>query len=222
MEEVRIMLPMGRIIICLLLGYCFGMIPNGYLYCKARGVDIYGVGSGNPGSTNVLRTLGPRAGVTVLLLDIAKTLLPILILHMLWKPADPDTATMITLYTGIGAILGHNFPVIPGLKGGKGVACTGALCLALCLPQGICLFLLFLAIAAATRYVSLASCTAVSMLFVSTLLLGKTGLLPFTPAIYGRVCILTFLVAALCVFQHRSNIRRLMNGTENKLGAKKQ
>ena len=116
-----------RMLICLLVGYLFGNLPSGYLYAKLHGVDIYHAGSGNPGSTNVLRTLGKRAGATVLLMDIAKTVLPIFFLSLYWKPETEDMQSLITLFAGIGAVLGHNYPLLPGIRGGKGVACTGAL-----------------------------------------------------------------------------------------------
>ena len=120
-----------QLCVCFILGYIFGNIPNGYLYAKSQGVDIYHQGSGNPGSTNVLRTLGKRAGITVLLMDIAKCMVPIFLMILFWKPANEDQKTLILMLTGIGAILGHNFPILPGVKGGKGVACTGALLIAL-------------------------------------------------------------------------------------------
>ena len=120
-----------EILICLLVGYAFGNIPNGYLYAKAHGIDIYKEGSGNPGTTNVLRTLGKKAGITVLLMDIAKCMLPIFFMVLYFKPENEDIKSLILMTTGIGAILGHNFPCIPKVKGGKGVACTGALLIAL-------------------------------------------------------------------------------------------
>ncbi len=210
-----------RIIIALIVGYAFGNIPNGYLYAKARGVDIYKVGSGNPGSTNVLRTLGKKAGATVLLMDIAKTILPILILRLVWNPADPGERGLIAMFAGLGAILGHNYPCIPGLKGGKGVACTGALCIAFDWRLAVVLLTLFVLIVVFTGYVSLGSMIACSCFFLSVLLLGRTGLLPVTASTYPLCCILSFLIAALCIYQHRANIQRLRNGTENRFGKKK-
>ena len=124
-----------HMIISLIVGYLFGNIPNGYLYAKSQGVDIYKQGSGNPGSTNISRTLGKRAGATVLLLDIAKTIVPILMMHMIFKPVTIDEGTLITVFAGFGSILGHDFPALPMLRGGKGIACTGALIIAFDWPS---------------------------------------------------------------------------------------
>lgn len=210
-----------RIIIALLVGYLFGNIPNGYLYAKAQGHDIFKEGSGNPGTTNVLRTMGKKAGATVLLMDIAKTVFPIFLLSFLWKIEDPYTQSMLCLLTGFGAILGHDFTLIPGLKGGKGVACTGALLLIFDFPLAMILLGVFLLIVFLTGYVSLGSIIAVTAFFLSVLLFGRTGWLPVNEETYFWCTLMSFLIAALCIFQHRSNIKRLRNGTENSFKKKK-
>ena len=208
-------------IIALIVGYAFGNIPSGYLYAKSQGVDIYHSGSGNPGSTNVLRTLGKKAGATVLLMDIAKTVVPIFFLHLLWKELPYDQGGLLTLFTGFGVVLGHNYPCIPGLKGGKGVACTGAMLLCFHFGYTLGLLAVFLLICFITRYVSLGSILAMILFFLTMLFFGKSGFFPVSEETYSRVCMLCFLLAAFGVFQHRSNIRRLFNGTENRFGSKK-
>ena len=211
-----------QLCVCFILGYIFGNIPNGYLYAKSQGVDIYHQGSGNPGSTNVLRTLGKRAGITVLLMDIAKCMVPIFLMILFWKPANEDQKTLILMLTGIGAILGHNFPIFPGVKGGEGVACTGALLIALAPLYTLGLLCFFILIVLTTKYVSLGSVLSVFVFFLSVLLMGKSGILfPFSEAIYLRMCGLSLFLALLCLFQHRENMKRLMNGTENKFGKNK-
>ena len=211
-----------QLCVCFILGYIFGNIPNGYLYAKSQGVDIYHQGSGNPGSTNVLRTLGKRAGITVLLMDIAKCMVPIFLMILFWKPANEDQKTLILMLTGIGAILGHNFPILPGVKGGKGVACTGALLIALAPLYTLGLLCFFILIVLTTKYVSLGSVLSVFVFFLSVLLMGKSGILfPFSEAIYLPMCGLSLFLALLCLFQHRKNMKRLMNGTENKFGKNK-
>ena len=211
-----------QLCVCFILGYIFGNIPNGYLYAKSQGVDIYHQGSGNPGSTNVLRTLGKRAGITVLLMDIAKCMVPIFLMILFWKPANEDQKTLILMLTGIGAILGHNFPILPGVKGGKGVACTGALLIALAPLYTLGLLCFFILIVLTTKYVSLGSVLSVFVFFLSVLLMGKSGILfPFSKAIYLQMCGLSLFLALLCLFQHRENMKRLMNGTENKFGKNK-
>ena len=216
-------MPIREIIICLLAGYAFGNIPNGYLYAKAHGIDIYKEGSGNPGSTNILRTLGKKAGITVLLMDIAKCMLPIFFMVLFFKPENEDIKSLILMTTGIGAILGHNFPCIPKVKGGKGVACTGALLIALSPLYTLCLLLFFILVVLITGYVSLGSMLAITVFFLSVVFFGKTSLLfPFSGAVYLPMCALSFLLMAMLIFQHRGNIKRLINGTENRLGKKKK
>ena len=211
-----------QLCVCFILGYIFGNIPNGYLYAKSQGVDIYHQGSGNPGSTNVLRTLGKRAGITVLLMDIAKCMVPIFLMSLFWTPANEDQKTLILMLTGIGAILGHNFPILPGVKGGKGVACTGALLIALAPLYTLGLLCFFILIVLTTKYVSLGSVLSVFVFFLSVLLMGKSGILfPFSEAVYLPMCGLSLFLALLCLFQHRENMKRLMNGTENKFGKNK-
>ena len=216
-------MPILEIIICLLAGYAFGNIPNGYLYAKAHGIDIYKEGSGNPGSTNILRTLGKKAGITVLLMDIAKCMLPIFFMVLFFKPENEDIKSLILMTTGIGAILGHNFPCIPKVKGGKGVACTGALLIALSPLYTLCLLLFFILVVLITGYVSLGSMLAITVFFLSVVFFGKTSLLfPFSGAVYLPMCALSFILMAMLIFQHRGNIKRLLNGTENRFGKKKK
>ena len=216
-------MPIHEILICLLTGYAFGNIPNGYLYAKAHGIDIYKEGSGNPGTTNVLRTLGKKAGITVLLMDIAKCMLPIFFMVLYFKPENEDIKSLILMTTGIGAILGHNFPCIPKVKGGKGVACTGALLIALSPLYTLCLLLFFILVVLITGYVSLGSMLAVTVFFLSVVFFGKTSLLfPFSGAVYLPMCALSFLLMAMLIFQHRGNIKRLLSGTENRFGKKKK
>lgn len=211
-----------HIIIAVLTGYVFGSCPNGYLYAHARGVDIFKQGSGNPGSTNISRTLGKKAGITVLLLDIAKCIVPVFLLHLLWKPATVDEGTLITVFTGFGAILGHDFPPLPKLHGGKGVACTGALLIAFDLRLTAVLLLFLVVIVKLTGYVSAASISTLFLMFVLTGIFGFLGWLPMSMAIYPEVMTVFFLIAALGIWQHRSNIRRLLTGTESKFKFKKQ
>lgn len=207
--------------IALLIGFLFGNIPNGYLYARSQGHDIFKEGSGNPGSTNVLRTMGKKAGATVLLMDIAKTVFPIFLLTLLWRVESPGLRAQLSLVTGFGAILGHDFTVVPKLKGGKGVACTGALLLVFDFRLALLLLAVFIGIVLISGYVSLGSIIGVSLFFLSVLLFGRSGWLPVTEQTYFSCTLLSFLIAALCIFQHRANIQRLLHGRENRFGHKK-
>ena len=210
-------------LICLLLGYAFGNFPTGYLYAKAHGVDITKTGSGNMGTTNALRTLGPKAGLATLLGDFAKTLIPLFITSWLFRE-QTDMRYLLTVYTGLGAILGHNFPLTLGFHGGKGVACTGGLIIySDPVLMGVCA-LLFIGGTAITRYVSFGSLLVAAGYLITNIVLvlsgrhmGWNASEPLGPQYHTELFILVFLISALIVFQHRSNIHRLLTGTERKL-----
>lgn len=211
------------ILLCLAVGYVCGNLPSGYLYSKSQGVDIFKVGSGNPGSTNISRTFGKKAGATVLLLDIAKTIVPILLMHFILKPENTDLSTLVILYTGLGAIIGHCFPLplIPDVHGGKGVACFGACVIAFDYRMAVVLLLFFILIVKTTGYVSLGSCLGVTAFAILTAVLGWYHLLYFSHLVYMQVVVLGIVMALIIIWQHRANIQRLMNGTETKFRFKK-
>ena len=204
-------------ILCLAVGYLFGLFQTGYLYGKLRGVDIRKEGSGNSGATNSLRVLGLKAGVIVFIGDLAKTLIPCLLTLFLCRQYAPGEAYLYMLYTAFGVVLGHNYPCYLNFKGGKGIACTAGLML--CVNFGISMGLLaiFLVIVALTRYVSLGSLAAVAGVLISMLTLALTGALGLSEAVVPEFCVVAVLWAALAFWRHRSNIRRLLAGTENKI-----
>lgn len=125
-------------IIAIVIGYIFGLFLSGYLLGKAKHKDITTMGSGNAGTTNTLRMFGWKAGLITLLGDILKTLLAIFVVWLLFHRSEPEGVRLLELYAGFGTILGHNFPFYMCLrkgekkKGGKGIACTGALMIAFC------------------------------------------------------------------------------------------
>ena len=107
-------------IICLVVGYAFGLIESGYLYGKMNGIDIRQHGSGNSGTTNALRVLGKKAGLVVFIGDVLKTMIPCVAVRILFRD-DPPMGYLLTLYTGLGVILGHNYPFYLKFQGGKGI-----------------------------------------------------------------------------------------------------
>ena len=210
-------------LICLLIGYLFGNFPTGYLYAKFHGIDITKTGSGNVGTTNVLRTLGPKAGLTTMLGDFAKTLIPLFLTAWLFRE-QTDMRYLLTVYTGLGAVLGHNYPVTLHFHGGKGVACTGALILYSDPVLMIVCAILFLGGTIATRYVSFGSLLVAAGYLITNILLvlsgrhmGWNASEPLAPQYHAELFFLVLLVSAFIVFQHRSNIQRLLSGTERKL-----
>ncbi|HHV13856.1 MAG TPA: glycerol-3-phosphate 1-O-acyltransferase PlsY [Clostridiales bacterium] len=199
-----------KIIFCLVFGYIFGCFSTGYLIGRMKKVDIRKYGSGNIGTTNALRTLGAKAGAVTLLGDAFKAVIPMLLVRFVFF-ANTDIAQLLSLYTGLGVVLGHNYPAWLKFKGGKGIAATGGVMMAfdlLIVPFALPLFVLIVAV---TRYVSLGS-LFVAVFFPVWILIRYQGNL--------HMLILSLVFMVLAFIKHGSNIKRLMNGTENKIGQK--
>ncbi len=200
----------GAFLLVALGAYLLGSFPTGYLVGRAKGLDIRAHGSGNIGATNAFRLLGKPAGILVLLTDACKGALAVLLLPALaalwWPEADPVTLRLIA---ALGAVLGHNYTCWLRFKGGKGIA-TSAGVLAALVPYAFLITLaVFLTILAASRYVSLASILAAAALPAATWI----TLAPLP------VLGLTSLLSVLAIWKHRPNIRRLLAGTEHRLGS---
>ena len=197
-------------IVAVAIGYVCGLFETGYFYGKKKGVDIRTKGSGNSGATNTLRTFGWKAGLVTCLGDILKTVAAVLAVKLIFGRTYTENIILLELYAGFGAVLGHNFPFYLKFKGGKGVACTGGMVLAVFPIVAPVSMGLFLVISAVTKYVSLGS------------IIGQLGIITVPMGIRAEFYIVTACFTILGVWQHRANIRRLANGTENKIGAKKK
>lgn len=208
-------------LLCLILGYLFGLMETGVIYGKITHVDLRKQGSGNTGATNTLRVAGKKAGVIVLAGDMIKCALPCFIAWLLFKGYGADVKVFM-FFAGIGAIIGHNFPFYMGFKGGKGVACTAALSIILDPIVALICAVVFFSIAIVTGYVSLASMIGVICVFIGLLIKNFVFGYGLSSVATAELIILGFVMTALCVFQHRSNIKRLLNGTENKFSRKKE
>ncbi len=206
----------AEILTCLVVGYCFGCFSTGYVVGKKNNVNITQHGSGNSGATNALRTLGKKAGAITLAGDMLKTMLPILILRMFVFKDGEAGWHLVTLYTGLGAVIGHNFPFWMGFHGGKGIASTGAVIIMLN-PTWLTLILavLFFGLVAITRYVSVGSLVVSSAFPVFVYFMYSDNVNRIHMVIV--CCIFTILA----FYKHRGNIVRLVKGTENKIGSKK-
>ncbi len=209
-------------IVAAVVGYILGSVPNGYLVAKAHGVDIFKVGSGNPGATNVKRVLGERfgdkgkrAGNFVFVLDAVKGALAAgwVLVYYRYVATGPASAAIayeellkLALIGVVAAVLGHSFSVFTQFKGGKGVAtAVGGLVVLIPVP---CLIGVAAWVASfyLTRYVSLGS------------LLGAVAV-PAASWIQGNplpINLVTTVLGAFVIFRHRENIKRLLNGTENR------
>ena len=206
-------------LICVLVGYVFGLIQTGYLYGKKNGVDLRKKGSGNAGTTNALRTMGWKAGGVTLLGDCFKCVAAVVVVHMIYGKTHTDMMPLLSMYAGMGVVLGHNYPFYLKFKGGKGIAATAGLIIS---TTNIWIVLIclaaFIAIVATTRYVSLGSMTVVTIYLISVIVYGQHGgfhveNVAYLHEMYG---IATFLMI-LAFWRHRANIKRLLSGTENKI-----
>lgn len=200
-------------IICLIVGYFCGCISSGYFVGKAYHIDIRDKGSGNAGTTNVLRTLGKLPALITFVGDLAKAIIPVVVIRILFQG---EAEYLLCLYCGLGVVLGHNFPFYLKFKGGKGIAVTAAVVMSaahpIMIPIGI---VIFAGVVALTRYVSLGS------LFVAWYIPANTIAFHRSDKLFVHMLVISLIFTALAYIQHRQNIVRLLHGNENKLGAKK-
>jgi glycerol-3-phosphate acyltransferase PlsY len=196
----------------IIASYLVGSIPTGDIVGRLNGVDIRKIGSGNPGFTNVLRELGPRAGVPVLVVDVAKGLVAVLVFGAIVGAGSGLGPVGIRLAAGLAAVAGHIWSVFTRFKGGKGVATACGMFLALAPLGTAAAILVWGVLVAATRYVSLGSITAAVFLPWAIWLEARaTG-----GTVHVSVLVTACAVAAAVVVRHRANIRRLLAGTENR------
>ena len=200
-------------ILCAVIGYAIGSVNSSILVSRLYGTDVRTQGSKNAGLTNTLRVLGKKAALMVLVGDILKGVIAVLIGLLLKRWAGGSAlGDLYGVIAGTFAVVGHNWPVYFGFKGGKGILTTATVVFMVDWRIGLIVLALFVIIVAITRYVSLGSIIGVAAVPVVALILGHT--LPF-------ILILAFL-AVLAVYRHKANIRRLISGNENKLSFKKK
>ena len=231
-----------QLIVILMIGYLIGSVNLSIILSKLMGKgDIREYGSGNAGTTNTLRVLGKGPAALVLIFDICKAVIAILIAMLIFKisgteimhevPLEYDPAVMLPqnmyayeytriaqlgiLLAALGAILGHNFPIYYGFKGGKGIATSLGALLMIEWQIGLVCLVFALALMISSRMVSLGSiCTAI-LYPVLVWIMGDV----FGTSFESKLIYVIFAVciAGFAIFRHRSNIKRLLNGTENKL-----
>lgn len=202
-----------------LIGYLFGNFLFGYFYCKLHNVDIRTKGSGNVGATNTVRVMGVLPGILTLLSDCFKVCLAALASYLIFTKlgCEKDYVNLLKVYASAGAIIGHDFPFILKGKGGKGIASSLAFtCIVLpkAVPISVSIFIVTLLI---TKYVSLSSIFAAISICVHAVVFYIIGLLPYTKKYNYEVLIIVAVLSALAIYLHKGNIKRLLNGTENKL-----
>ena len=203
-------------LLCLVLGYVFGVFQTAFFYGKLHGIDIREHGSGNAGTTNTLRVLGTKAGLIVFLGDMLKSIIAICLVRFLIVPKYPELGPLLVLYTGAGCILGHNFPFYMSFKGGKGIATTGGMMIAshwAYIPVGLILFFgnFFL-----NHYVSLGSLLLYTGFMIQTVVMGQMGVFGVEQAVLNEMYVVAAFLTLMAFWKHRSNIIRLIRGNERK------
>lgn len=221
-------MPVSCYIIIGLGAYLLGSIPFGFVAAKVRGIDIRSVGSGNIGATNAMRVLGKPTGIFVLLMDAVKGYLACAVLAPLVYNAfaphlaglyvsfqdQPEEVQMrFKVLAGVCAVLGHNYTCWLKFKGGKGIATTAGVYIALAWPALLIALAAFVLTVWATRYISVGSITA------AVVLPAVVWAKPPHNILLGVV---TTALGALAIYKHKSNIQRLLAGTENRFGKKKE
>ena len=198
----------------LVIGDFFGCISSGYIVGKIYHIDIRDKGSGNAGTTNVLRTLGKLPALLTFAGDLLKAIVPVLVIRLILD--TPVDWYLLCLYMGLGVVLGHNYPFYLKFKGGKGIAVTSAVILSTAHPLLILAgLLIFIVIVAITRYVSLGSLLVAWYIPANTIIFYREN------PLFVHMIVVSLLFTAFAYFQHRQNIVRLLNGSENKLWGNK-
>ena len=213
---------MATYIIMAVIAYCIGSINFSVIISKKMaGFDVREKGSGNAGSTNVLRSVGKKAAALTLICDILKGVISILIAMILGNLVKNLDKELLVQIAGIAVVIGHTFPIFFEFKGGKGVATSLGVLLISNWQIGLICLVFALVLMALTRMVSLGSCSAAVLFPVLTLFIndnytvltnGKSGKYYF---------VYSLILAIIVLYNHRENIKRILNGNENKLSFKK-
>ncbi len=214
--------------IIVILSYLVGSIPTSIIVTKAaKGIDIRQHGSGNAGGTNVMRVLGWKEGLLVILFDALKGAFAVVVIARLHYGPLPfvnvspfDDFTLVQIIAGISAVIGHVWTIFAGFKGGKGIATALGMLLMLVTIDMLIAIGVFLVVVSISRYVSLGSLIGAISIPISLVLRENV----FHDQVSGYATLLPFIifVTVLVIYTHRKNVVRLLNGTENKLSFKKK
>ncbi len=203
-------------LICIVIGYIFGLFQTAFIYGKLHGIDIREHGSGNAGTTNALRVLGTKAGLIVFAGDVLKCVLAVVLCSILFGAQHPQEHYLLKLYAATGAILGHNFPFYLNFKGGKGIAATAGFIASFhptFIPVGI---LLFGGAFLLTHYVSLGSLLVYAGVMIQMVISGQLGLFHTNQQILNEMYLITAFLTVMAYYKHKENIVRLLHKNERK------
>ena len=204
---------MFSLLLIVLLSYLIGSFPTSIVMGRMmRRIDIREHGSKNAGGTNAFRVLGWHAGLFVILVDILKGVLPVLLLSKIRVDGLAMSHELVQIIAGTSAVIGHIWTVLAKFKGGKGVATAGGVLIAVYPWAALICMIIFVIIVLTTRYVSVGSITAASSMPFVLLLINQLS----SKSISHSFIFFSFIIGGLIFYTHRSNIRRLINGTENK------
>ena len=209
-------------IIMAIIAYCIGSLNISiFISKKMGGFDLREKGSNSTGATNVLRTLGKKAAAITLLFDIAKGIVAIAISMIIGNIIEGTNRELLLQIAGIAVVIGHTFPIFFGFKGGKGVATSIGILLMSNWKIGLICFIFALVLMILTRMVSVGSCAAAILFPILTLFINDSYTILTEGKNGNTYFIYSVLLAVIVLYNHRSNIKRLLNGTENKLSFKK-
>ena len=200
-----------------LIAYLIGSFPTGYLAGRLRGVDVRKVGSGNVGATNVTRVLGKKFGYPVFVVDFCKGLFPVLLAGVIAHRCGLTSlaSDLCIAIAGIFSVVGHSYPLWLGFKGGKGVATSLGVIFGISWIAALIMCAVWIVMFKVTRYVSVASIAAAITLPIAMMALLFLHNLRSPVLVYFSVCL-----AAIVVIRHRSNLSRLLSGTEPRFARK--
>ena len=211
-------------VVMLIIAYLIGSINFSILISKKKaGYDIREKGSGNAGTTNMLRNLGKKYAAITLICDILKGVVSIVIAIIIGKILGGNTnAALLVQIAGVAVVLGHTFPIFFGFKGGKGVATSLGILLITNWQIGLICLVFGIVLIALTRMVSLGAIAAAVLFPILTLFIGENYyIVPSFSGLGNGYFIFSVILAVIVIFNHRTNIKRILNGSENKVSFKK-
>ena len=198
----------GLRILCLVIGYLFGNFQTAYILGKMKGIDIREYGSGNAGTTNAIRVLGTKAGLTVFVGDMLKSLIALVLVGLIFGKSHPESVYLLKSWTFMGVVLGHDYPFYMNFKGGKGVAVMAGFAFGYHWS-----FIPYMT----TKFVSLGSLMVYGGTFIQMIIEGQMGVFGgASQATLIEMYIIQFFLTFMAYYRHRANIGRLLSGNERK------
>lgn len=203
---------MATYIIITIIAYLIGSVSFSVIFGKKMaGIDVREKGSGNAGTTNVLRTVGKKAAILTLICDCLKGIVAVFIAWIAGKIVSGTDASLLVQLSALAVVLGHSYPIFFNFKGGKGVATSLGVLLIINWKIGLICLVFALVLMALTRFVSLGSIAAAVLYPILTIFIRTNYI------VSGEYFVFALILAIFVLFKHRENIKRLLSGTENKL-----